>query len=150
VTIENDAQLWDHLQRLFGVGTWDDGHEPFWRYRTREAAKIKARRARLHVTVAELVIAADYCKAHRIDIRNAAWLYRHLADAKTWHNQQQRALTAASLDELIADAVAAETTADPDSPWIDRLIRAHGPHRQEVYDAWTATSPHAARPASSA
>lgn len=131
-----DGQLWDHVHRLFGIGDWhEDCGTPFWRYRALEITKVKRRRAKLRVSCEDLAVAADYCKAHGIDIRNVAWLYRHLKDSAVWHRDRQRALAGAELDELIAVAIDIEVS-NPDSPWVDRLVRARGVHRQEVYEAW--------------
>lgn len=133
---DTDAGLYDYLQRLFGVGDWDEtSTTPWYRARMHEITKIKARRLKLGVTVAELVRAADYCKAQHLDIRNAAWLYHHLGDARRWAAANATAAAVLVLEARIADALAYEMT-QPSSRWLDQLIRAQGPHRQEVFDRW--------------
>jgi hypothetical protein len=132
-----DAKVFEHVHRLFGIGDWDEltSSEPYHQFRMREIAKIKARRTKLNVSADDLCNAADYCKAQHIDIRNVAWLYQHLGDARRWKRERERALAAREVDELLDEAIALETTV-PDSRWLEQLIRARGPHRQEVYDAW--------------
>lgn len=130
----NDAELYDHVHRLFGVGDWPNpSGQPYWQYRATQVHISKATRTKRRVSCADLAVAAEYCKAHGIDIRHMSWLYHHLADAKRWDQQRQRSFAAADLDEAIATAVAIETNPD----WVDRLVRARGPYRQEVYDAWS-------------
>lgn len=137
-----DALIFDYVSRLFGVGEWDElvTDQPYWEFRMKEIAKIKQRREKAGVTAAELTDAADYCKAHHIDIRNVAWLYQHLRDARTWRVERERALAEKDLDELLGRAIEIETRV-PNSRWIERLIRARGPHRQEVLQQWQAQQP---------
>ena len=131
-----DGELWDRVHALFGIGNWHEGlGVPFWKYRALEIHKVKLKRVKQRVSCAELAVAADYCKTHGIDVRDVSWLYQHLGDAGAWHRERQRALATADIDELIAEAVAIEVT-QPGSPWIDRLIRARGHHRIEVYASW--------------
>ncbi len=131
-----DAQVFDHVRRLFGVGDWDDdGNVAFWEWRMTEIAKVKRKRVKARVSAEELCTAADYCKAHGIDIRNVAWLYQHLGDAKRWGQARQRALAASAIDELLAEAIDVESSV-PESPWLEQLIRARGPHREEIYHLW--------------
>lgn len=142
-----DGQLWDYVHRLFGVGDWDEqaSDVPFWKYRSKEVMKVAAKRKKLKVEVGDLANAADYCKAHRIDIRNVAWLYQYLPDSRRWMSERERALSEAALDELIAEAVDLERElissheyVEREGPefWTDRLIRARGEHRREVYESW--------------
>lgn len=139
-TPATDVELWDYLQRLFGVGDWDeDDPRPFWKYRGLEGHKLGLLRRKRGASVAELVVTADYCKAHRIDVRNASWLYRHIADAKRWNNARSQVEVNRDLDEAIAAAIAHEAQ-DPNSEWFGRLVRVTGEHREEVYRSWLARS----------
>lgn len=138
MTPTTDTALWEYVHRLFGIGDWDElaSDEPFWQYRQREVGKVKARRARLKVEIADLAHAADYCKAHGIDIRNVAWLYQYLPMARRWILERERAFSSTHLDELIARAVDHEHRNGKDGQWIDRLLRARGEHREEVLREW--------------
>lgn len=131
-----DGELWDYVHRLFGIGDWDEDNAiPFWKYRATEVMKVKAKRNKLKASVEELTAAADYCKAMRIDIRNVAWLYQHLAGSRGWAAARQRTLMSAAFDELYDEAVEQAYGTE----WADRLVRARGEYRQEVYDQWQAT-----------
>ena len=133
------AELYDYLQRLFGIGEWDAllaaDDEPWWKARAHEIVKIEAKRKRTKATVEELADAADYCKANGIVIHNAAWLYKHIADAKRHAAERRREEKVRELEDLIDEAIACER-ALPSSDWLDRLVRARGPYRKQVYDSW--------------
>lgn len=134
---ETETQLWYYVHRLFGIGDWDeDSGVPWWRYVQTEVMKVKAKRKKLGASTEALADAADYCKAHQIDIRNVAWLYRYLGPSRAWHDERRRALSAAAIDELIDGAVEQDLTMGGE--WVERLIRARGEYRQEVYEAWKA------------
>lgn len=131
-----DSELFTYVHRLFGVGDWDgDGPMPFWKWRAREVMKVTAKRRKLKVTVEELADAADFCKATGEDIRNVAWLYKHLGDARRWAAARERALSERDFDEVFDSAVAYEAEQDG-SEWFGRLVRSRGEHRREVYEAW--------------
>lgn len=135
----SDGELYDYVQRLFGIGTWDailagDG-DPWWRARTHEVVKISARRKKLKVSVQELTDAADYCKANGIVIHNVAWLYKHIADGKREASIRRREEKVRELEDLIDQAIACER-ALPSSDWLDQLVRARGHYRGEVYQKW--------------
>lgn len=132
-----DIDLWEYVHRLFGIGDWDELYspEPFWKYRQKEVMKVKAKRLKLKAEVEHLADAADYCKTHGIDVRNVAWLYRYLPVSRAWIAERERALSHGHLDELIAEAVDLERELGSDE-WAHRLLRARGPHRQEVYELW--------------
>lgn len=133
------AQLYDYVQRVFGIGEWDallaGDDEPWWKARAHEIVKIEAKRKRMKVTAEELADAADYCKANGIVIHNVAWLYKHINDAKRHAAEHRREARLRELEDLIDEAVAYER-ALPSSEWLDRLVRARGPYRREVYDQW--------------
>jgi hypothetical protein len=130
-----DGTVFDALHRLFGAGEFTGDDAEWHRWRAQEISKIKAYRTKRNVDPFELVRAAQYCRRHGIWIRAHWELYEHLAAANREELDRQRAAEIADLDGLIEDALAIELT-NPDSPWVDRLIRAAGPARKEVYDAW--------------
>jgi len=127
--------VFDTLHRLFGVGefTGSDAEWPKWRMR--EISRIKAYRAKRNVDPFELVEAAEYCRRREIWIKAHWQLYEHLPAVNRARVAEAQAVRAAELDAAIQDAIEIEAT-KPDSVWLDRLIRAAGPGRQEVYDAW--------------
>lgn len=133
-----DGELYDLLQKLFGLGDFDADLStlPWWRVRALEVSKIKRSRTARRVELSDLILAAHYCKEHGHDVRAVTWLYKHIDAARRWDNVRRREAKAAELDELVAAAIEQESS-HPDSPWLDRLVRARGPYRQEVYDSWT-------------
>lgn len=138
--VSTDGQLWDYCQRLFGVGDWDEltADVPFWKYRQKEVIKVAAKRKKLKAAPQDLAVAADYCKANGIHIANVAWLYKHLPASRSWMSARERTLSERDLDELLLQAIEVEAQ-ESASPWLDRLMRAHGEHRREVYEEWKAS-----------
>lgn len=131
-----DATVFDTLHRLFGVGDFTgDGDSEWFRWRAREIAKIKAYRTPRKVDPFQLVDAAQYCRRRGIWITAHWQLYEHLPAVDRERIADARKARVADLAAAIDDAIAIEA-ARPESEWLTRLIRAAGPARQEVYDAW--------------
>lgn len=142
-----DGDLYDLLQKWFGIGEWDEdvSSQPWWKARALEISKIKRSRTSRNVDLEDLALAAEYCKQHHLPVANVAWLYRHIAPAIRWRNERSRAARVAQLDDLLAEAIQIESD-NPDSEWLDRLVRARGDYKREVYEAWlrrSSSSPHA-------
>jgi len=135
----SDGDLFDLLRTDFGVGDWDEStsEQPYWQWRATEVAKVRRVRESRQVTVANLMLAAAYCKACGYDVRDATWLYRHIRDAIRW--QKASALEQPSqLDTQITTAVTTAYNAG-DMEWVGRLTRAQGTSSQsEVLAAWQA------------
>lgn len=133
-----DAELYDLLQRLFGIGVWDEdtSSQPWWKARALEITKIKRSRTSRNVDLEDLALAALYCKAHGEPVANVAWLYRHIGPAIRWNNERSRAAKSREFDELLQAAIEHEQQ-NPDSEWLDRLVRARGPYQKEVYEQWS-------------
>lgn len=133
-----DAELFDYLHSLFGWGTYDDlaaRETPWWKARGVEIGKIKRSRFKRKVSIATLVLTADYCFRHHITVRNITSLYHHIYDAESEYRVFVRAAESLKLDDLIAEAVAYERSTGDDT-WLDRLLRAQGPARSEVLKEW--------------
>lgn len=137
MSVTTDGELYDLLQRLFGIGDFDPdlSRDPWWKCRALEVTKIKRSRTARKVELSDLALAAEYCKAHGIDVRAVTWLYKHINDARRWDNVRSQQAKSRELDELVAEAIEIERS-HPDSPWLDRLVRARGDYRREVYDQW--------------
>jgi hypothetical protein len=67
------------------------------------------------------------------------WLYKLIGPALREANTRSRQQADAGLDERIATAIEIEHSA-PDSRWLDRLVRARGPYRKELYQLWLQSS----------
>jgi len=133
-----DGELFDVLARDFGVGDWDEATstEPYWSYRATEVAKIRRVRVARKVTVDNLLLAAEYCKAHHYDVRDATWLYRHILAARRWDRDRLADASISQLETQITTAVD-EAYAAGDMDWVGRLTRAQGTsNRAEVLAAW--------------
>lgn len=135
--VTTDSDLYDLLQSLFGLGSWDEATSdmPWWQARQHEVTKIKRSRTARNVDLADLALAAHYAKAHGENVKAVTWLYKLISPAIRWENERRRAASLAEIDDLIDEAVAIEAES-PDSDWLTRLVRARGPHRRVVYDQW--------------
>jgi len=135
VALATDATVFDTLHRLFGVGDFTGGSAEWPKWRMREISKIKAYRTKRNVDPFELVEAAHYCRRRAIWIKAHWELYEHLPAVNRERLAAAQRARAADLEDAIQAAIE-EEAAKGDSVWLDRLIRAAGPARQEVYDAW--------------
>lgn len=130
------TRLFDFIQETLGVG--DFSGEP-WEYhgwRMRQIGQIKRVMQRRRVSIGEMVMCVEYCKAKRIQPETHAGLLLHYDAAKKWAASRRTEL----IDEDIDSAVAIEqerTLSDQEaSRWIDMLLRSTGPSREEVLAKW--------------
>ncbi len=132
-TPHTDGALFDYLHQWWGIGDYDeDTHGPWWKWRRNQVARVKASRTKREASLAELYIAALYCRATNQRVEGVTWLYRHIAAGWRWWEGQpvhDPTLTA------YADAVRIES-ANPDPTWLHRLMRADPAHRQALLDQW--------------
>lgn len=133
--VRTDSDLFDYLRINFGVGDWDEDHDlPWWKYRTQEVSKIKRVRTARKVALGDLATTVDYCKARRIDIRDSTWLYRHIIAALRWEREREQ-IRPSDFERDYEDALA-QAYEHGEHEWIERLTRALGDGRQEVYAEW--------------
>lgn len=135
MSVPTDATVFDTLHRLFGAGEFAGSDAEWPKWRLREIAKIKAYRTKRNVDPFELVEAAQYCRRRQIWIKAHWELYEHLPAVSKARLADAHAARSAELDAAI-DAAIVQEAARQDSPWLERLIRASGPAREEVYEAW--------------
>lgn len=128
---------WDHVHRLFGVGSYSPADGLWWEYRRDQTMRLKSRMTRLSQTPADVIREADYCKAHGINIENASWVTKYYYEAKVWEKERDNERSRVSLEDRINAAVAEEIAFDSFSAWIDRLVLSQGPAREEVLTEWT-------------
>lgn len=132
-----EGKLFDRLQEMFGIGEWDESQEatlPYWKFRAQEISKIKATRRKNDKSVADLYIAALWCKAHKQDVRAASWLNRHVPAAWAWW-EAKNAAAGLEPNNTYAEAIRQEMS-NPDSTWLSRLLRAAPASREDVYAQW--------------
>ena len=129
----NDAALFDMIHSLFGVGDFDDS-EPWYKFRLREIAKLRAIRKAHGISVAEMATTAVYCKRHGEVIKQTWQLRGFIADAK----REARRIAVPELSAEVSAALEQERALPgPDSAtWIQRLLLTRGPFRRGVLDEW--------------
>lgn len=132
-----EGALFDHLHRRFGWGNYDElySEEPYWKWRQLEVSKIKRSLASRKIAIEDVFVAGEYCWTHHIHVGAVTWLYRHIYDARSWWKERQRALSAEKF-ELEFEAAVQLEYARPEAGWLDRLLRAQGEMRKEVYNEW--------------
>lgn len=128
-----DAELYDLLQRLFGIGGFDDittGNERWHQARMREIAKIKGQRKARGTSIADLAIAAIYCHHHGIHVFTTAPLYKHIRAAKAAWIKSHREREQANHHAAYAEAIEHESHAvTGDDYWLSRLLRSNNPEQ---------------------
>lgn len=136
-----DGPLFDQLREWFGVGDELTEEEPTYRWRNRQVAKLRAMRRKRELHPDDIRAAAEWCRTHGQPIKAIWELFPHIPAALEARKAAQAAQEHSDIEEQISDAIAIEAAA-PDSPWLDRLIRAAGPAREEVFREWQQWSPH--------
>lgn len=128
-----DGALFDALHDMFGIGTYDEDRDgPWWRWRISQVARVKQSRIKHDCAIPDLYVTALYCKATSQTVEGVTWLYRHIHHAWAWWDGQATPDTA---DLNFADAVRIES-ANRDTTWLQRLLRAAPEFRQEVLQQW--------------
>lgn len=130
-----DAQLFDVLAELFGIGDWDPDLDDmaYFRMRTTEIAKIKAIRRKRNYSITEFAALARYVhsRGHRI--------------ARTWdlleywpEFRRSQAANARLQSEAEFERALEIERARPDGQgWAERLLMSYpGPGRDAVMREW--------------
>lgn len=132
------AELYDYLQRAFGIGDWDEATAdglPWWKFRGQQIAKLKAMLRKRRATVEQVVIAARYAREHRTPVREHYQLFALIPEAM--REQRRQAKEAAQrvwhddLERAIDEAIEAGETG-----WADRLMRASGADAVTALNEW--------------
>lgn len=133
----SDAQLFDMLHSLFGIGNFDEQSEQWFRFRINETAKLRAIRGRRGISLADFAMTARYCRRQRLMISDSWQVCGHIADAK----REARRIGVPELSREVAEAIASERALPgPEADqWVERLLLARGPARREVIDQWKRT-----------
>jgi hypothetical protein len=132
---KTDAQLFDMLHELFGIGNFDEsGSVPWFRFRITEIAKLKAIRKRRSITLADFAMTARYCQRHQEQVKESWQVCGFIADAK----REARRIAVPELSQEIHTALEIERALPgPDSAtWVERLLLTRGLFRREVLDEW--------------
>ena len=132
-----DTALFERLRRMFGVGDFDeDGDQPYYEYKRLEAGKLKRWRVARKLSLLDLWIAAQFCKATKVPITTPFDLTRYVTAGKRWAKAAELVTERENLDDQIVAAVRRERTFARDGDWVGRLLRAQGDGRKEVLATW--------------
>ncbi len=151
-----EGGLFDRLSEMFGIGVWDEttAAMPYWKWRAREIAKVKAVLRKHDRAVADLYVAALYAKAEGRDIRAVSWLPRDVPRAWRWWEDRVAETQLLGADEGFAEAlvIEMERSNTGDDAWFGRLVRCPPANREEVYQQWLSerSSPTTPSPAGTA
>lgn len=133
-----DAEVFEMLHGLFGIGDYDeDDEKPWHKVRMVEIAKIKAIRTKRHWSFGEFAMVARYAHANGHRITKAWDLLQHHGPARLDEinnarlHREGRAQAAAALELQVGL---------PDSDeWAGRLVRATGRARDDLLEEWEST-----------
>jgi len=129
-----DAQLFDMLHGLLGIGDFDDSGDVFWfKFRMTEIQKLKAMRRKRKLSLKQMAMAGRYCYRHRITVRHSWEVCTFILPAA----KEAAGNRVSEVGQQIRDAVENERSRpEPDAEWIARLLRARGDYRREVLAEW--------------
>ena len=131
---EDEAQLFDMIHGLFGVGDFDDSKDiPWWKVRRAEISKLRGICRKRQISLADMALTARYCYRQRKRIQQSWQLTSYISDAK----KDLRNRKIGDLDRLVDEALTEERFRDDTSTeWVGRLLRARGAYRRRVLDEW--------------
>lgn len=131
-----DGKLFDYMQATLGVGDFDESQEQaerFGPWRVRQIGMLKRFRAKRHLSVQDMVLCTDYCKAHRLTPIAFAGVMSHWTKARVWGAERD---AAAKEDEYLGAVEYERSLPSCDNNWVERLLRAHPSVRVEVLAEW--------------
>lgn len=138
---ENESELYDLLQTMFGIGSYDEvaGSDPWYRARMVEIMKLKGLCRRRRATVKHVAIAAWYAKENKLPIRHSVRLFAVIPEAmRAYHAELHASEKDAQDRELNQAIVTAMRTGQQE--WADKLIRSSGKATRQVLDEWKEVS----------
>lgn len=137
---ENHAQLYDLLQKLFGIGNYDDvvAKQAWHNARMGEISRLKALCKRRRATEKQVAVAAWYAHENGHTIRHSYRLFPLIPEAMRSYNQAVAAELRTELTEQIAAAYADAVEAGQHE-WAERLIATPPENARCVLAEWKAT-----------
>lgn len=135
---ENHSQLYDMLQRRYGIGDGPEQHEePYFKIRGREIAKLKATMKRRNVSLDAMALNLWYAEQQNIPIRAVWQLCELTIDAgRAWRKLERQAATEAVRQRL--NDYAAEAYAAGHTGWADRFVSCSLDEGSRVIDDYIA------------
>jgi hypothetical protein len=91
---------------------------------------------RRRVSNEEMLMCADYCKAHRIQPESHPGLLYHFNEAKRWDHSRKKAATIQEFTSAVALEQERALSDEEASRWVDMLLRASGAQKKEVLERW--------------
>lgn len=135
---ESPAQLYDLLQELFGVGSYDavaNPEPPYYASRMTEIAKIKAMLKRRRVTVGDVAAAAYWAHEQGRPIAATWQVFAAIPEAKRARAEANRQ-EAKFVQEDRRTAVVREAFDANEHMWAARLINASDREIDAVINQW--------------
>lgn len=130
------TKLFDHIQENLGLGDFSGEPSKYHAWKMQQIGMIKRMMLRRRLKPSEVVMCAEYCKAHRIQPETYGGLLWYIDQARKWNQNG----TVDAIQEDVDSAVAAEQqrlfSDEEASRWMDMLLRSTGPSRTEVLNRW--------------
>jgi hypothetical protein len=130
------TKVFEHIQESLGIGDFSGEPSEYHAWKMRQIGSIKRMMQRRRLSPAEIVMCAEYCKAHRIQPETYGGLLWHIEQARKWKRQRTAEVIQKELNSAV-DIEQERSFSDVEaSRWVDMLLRATGPSREEVLDRW--------------
>lgn len=128
-----DAELYDLIHRLFGVGDWyENDATPWFKIRMTEIAKVKSIRKKRRLSISDVAMLADHCHRKRRRIRTTFDLLQYWPEAVRERSANERS----QIERDIERALEIERQRPDGQEWVDRLLLAQGGGRQVLLNRW--------------
>ena len=131
---ESDAQLFDLVHEMFGIGDWDrDLDAKAWhQVRMAETAKIKAIRARYNYSLEELAELARFVHGRGEHITKTWDLLRHYPS----YRRQRAVNVRLRLNQDFEEILEIERGRPDGDEWVTRLLLSTGTGREDLLRKW--------------
>lgn len=135
--IRTNTDFVRYVENTLGVVPDTSDGSPWWQARSREAGKLKRKRAtnpELY-SMRNLLLAVEYCRQRGIEVPTATALCWKVEPAL---EHAHREVQVSELQQLIERAVKREHLEQRPgwADWVGRLLRARGEARTDVYSEW--------------
>lgn len=130
----NDAELFDLLHQLFGIGDWDADldSKPWHKARIAEIGKIKQIRRKRRYSIEDFAYLAQFCYTHHRRITKTFDLLEHWPDALRERTRNARS----RIDDEIQAALELEQQRPDGQEWVERFMLAQGAGRIAALTRW--------------
>lgn len=124
--------VFDRVHQMLGIGDRDTEDDYGWR--VRQIGMLKRLMTRRGLTGDDVLMCAEYCKAHRIQPESYPWLLATYDSAFRWSKTRAVTPVETSLEEAIAYEHALSD--ERSTSWIERLVRTSPQNAEEVLAEW--------------